>query len=74
VDCGAGVTSSVPIYEGYAIPHAIKRNDFAGNDLDDYLIERIQKEKKIRLNHYADSKTLTDIKSRIVISRSKKYY
>lgn len=38
VDCGAGVSSSVPIYEGYAIPHAVKRNNFAGNDLDNFLI------------------------------------
>jgi actin-related protein len=38
VDCGAGVSSSVPIYEGYAIPHAIKRNNFAGQDLDNFLI------------------------------------
>ncbi len=38
IDCGAGVSSSVPIYEGYAIPHAIKRNNFAGNDLDNFLI------------------------------------
>lgn len=43
VDCGAGVTSAVPIYEGYAVPHAIKRNNFAGNDLDSFLIEKIQK-------------------------------
>lgn len=43
VDSGAGVTSSVPIYEGYAIPHAIKRNNFAGNDLDHFLIEKILK-------------------------------
>ena len=38
VDCGAGVTSTVPIYEGYAIPHAIRRNNFAGDDLDNFLM------------------------------------
>lgn len=38
VDSGAGLTSSVPIYEGYAIPHAIKKNNFAGDDLDSFLI------------------------------------
>lgn len=53
VDCGAGISSSVPVYEGYAIPHAIKLNNFAGNDLDIFLIEQIKKiNTKIKLNSY----------------------
>lgn len=43
IDCGAGVTSTVPIYEGYAVPHAIRKNDFASNDIDDYIIEKALK-------------------------------
>jgi len=31
VDSGAGVTSSVPIYEGYSAPHAISKINFGGN-------------------------------------------
>ena len=37
VDCGEGKSHAVPIYEGFAIKHAIQRLEKAGKHLTDQL-------------------------------------
>eukprot|EP00941_MAST-03F_sp_MAST-3F-sp1_P003818 g3818.t1 len=37
LDCGDGVTHSVPVYQGYALPHAITRSDIGGRNVTEHL-------------------------------------
>lgn len=38
MDCGDGISHTVPIYEGYAIPHAVQQIQIAGRHLNTRLL------------------------------------
>ena len=63
-DCGYSKTQSVPVYEGYAIPHATNTAELAGHELSTCL-SRMLRDRGVSMETLAELDVVQDIKEKL---------
>ena len=52
-ESGEGVTYTIPVFEGYALPHAMQSIEVAGQDVTQKLIQELQEsDQPVNQSHY----------------------
>lgn len=64
LDSGDGVTNAVPVYQGFALPHAVQRIDVAGRDVTEYL-QLLLRKSGHNFHTSAEQEVVRDIKEKI---------
>jgi actin, other eukaryote len=64
IDSGDGVTHTVPIFDGFSLPHAIQRNDLAGRHLSEHM-RKLLSEIGLSFSSSADFENVKKIKEKL---------
>lgn len=63
-DAGDGVSHTIPVYEGYCIPHAIEKMEIAGRKITEYM-QKLLLTINENFNSTAELEIVKDIKEKV---------